>query len=426
MKFTRMIALSLTFLSLMGSAVGANSNSPSGLAVAEEAIAVTMPGWQKFPALEERFTDYAYSKNKTGGIRNFFLYSQPGMDYQSFALFVVVHGTFAQDSTEFYDEDNMKFHHVLRYAQAHAEQHNVPTGVLVFAWTGINDLADRVNGGSNLAYVLNSLNKVFTQDMGISNFEVHTLAHSHGCNLVNAASTKLDKLVIKHIVNLATPVREVVDREVLKPTNYEKLTQFYSTSDLVAAAGSVNFSLRGLAAMFSPVGSIRKFTEQFGRNTYNVRTQIDASDPGHSGIIAVIPYLHDINNIIDTNYAYHTDLDLNVDTQKALANDPVLISARKKVSYNDLIAQLKQKKIFSKLSTLPTAKQTLRTVKADIKNEQTFSAQQEQMFSNAYGFNMHDKGYVFTRFLGGAKAEIAANLPEWMKPSVPTWIKSWF
>lgn len=296
------------------------------------------------------------------GVRSHMVYVPQSCDSSKRAsVLVLVHGTFVPNASEYFSLSSALYKDVMNFAQVHAEKNQAPIELISFRWSGWNSSASRRNGALVLANILGNF---------YPTHEIITIAHSHGCNLVNHLSRILpEHMPIEHMIQLATPVREVTD-EQFKPVNFKRLTQFYSTSDLIAAVGSMVINLRN---PFMPLqaGSIRKFQLQRDRRIVNIRTQINGQEPGHSDIKQVVHYLPEILERINSIYHCNSDFDLDVNFNDP---DPVILAIRN-----------------TKLVTVPS--------NGLLDKELDYSEYQESLFALRYGGrDIHQKRNIL-RFI---------------------------
>lgn len=281
---------------------------------------------------------------------------------------ILVHGTFASNTPEYHDQNSPFYQGVLNFAVNHAEKTGQPIDVISFRWSGKNSSSDRIEAAKKLINLLK-----FYLD---NNYETITIAHSHGANLVNHASQLLpDNKQIDHIIHFAAPVRDTTDLQ-FKPMHFKRLTQFYSTSDLTAATGSVVIKW----SMITKKGSVRKFQPQDNKEIINIRTQINGKDPGHSEIKAIINYLPEILEIIKNHYPLSTDLHLDVNTNPHNSDFPVIISIRKATA--------------SLESNSPQDKEAF---KDELQRENKYSIAQKEIYRQRYNHRMDSQKNVYVR-----------------------------
>lgn len=288
-------------------------------------------------------------------------------------VIVVVHGTFVPEAEDYYSTQSYFYQNVCEFAQKEALKNGAPVDIISLQWSGKNNSADRLNASVVLADILNKF---------YSNHKIYTIAHSHGCNVVNGSSRFLhDNLFIKHAIHLACPVRDLSE-EKFNPKQFKKLTQFYSNGDSVAALGS----LTQYNWLFSS-GNCRKFEQQDGKIT-NVRVLLRGCDIGHSN--AKNDIIHYLPRILDelNNYSINKDLTLNIDRSHA---NPVLISVKNPIAINDR----------------HSAELTLQ--KAQLELELQYSESQTEIFKQTYNKDMNTKFNRFYRFLYGLYTEVAQS-----------------
>lgn len=325
------------------------------------------------------------------------------------AVIVVIHGTFAQESDAYRNYAHPEFQSILRFAQYYADKQGTPVEVVSFGWSGQNKSDDRVHAGNELAELLNN---------SYSNYDIISIAHSHGCNVANVASQHLDTHTpFNYMIQIATPVRDLIDSR-FQPKHFNKLLQFYSTSDLVAAVGSVD-----TRKVFNRPGSTRKYAQQQGRLIYNIRTQINAKDPGHSSIKSqggVISYLPEILHTLENNYFYNSDLDLNLSSVPAPV-DPVFLAIRKPTTVEralertgvyDFNSTLNTDKAQYRVELEPEVRSTLEhNPHEQLEHEINYSKAQEQRFEQFYNKSIHAKESLLNRIISGIALEVAPVIP---------------
>lgn len=321
--------------------------------------------------LKSNFKQLALSENKEIGIRNLSVYVPK--DYiknkKPLAVFII-HGTFAANSLEYYKPNEIFYENAARFAKELANKERVPVELIAFRWSGYNNSSARKDAGVFLTSIL---------DNYYSDYKIYTIAHSHGCNVVNYSSRILQKAKIDHAIHLSCPVRDAVEKD-FKPKNFLRLIQFYSNSDIVATLGA--FTTKAILSL-----SPRKFKVQKNKNVeiYNVRTLLDGSDPGHSNSKDYIVYhLKNIINIIDNNYEFNNDLVMDIKTN-FMRKPNIIIAIRNPI---DL-------KIYSEYSGIQKA----------IKEEENYSNQQKELFKDFYKKDINIKYNVFYRFLSGLYQE---------------------
>jgi len=294
-------------------------------------------------------------------------------------VLVLVHGTFSQEAEDYFSKDLSFYKHVLNFASTMAKEKHTYIELISFRWIGENNSAARKNGAIKLAALLTNM---------YAHYEKITIAHSHGCNVVNAASKALPNGInIEKIIHIAAPVRDVTELE-FKPENFNILIQFYSTSDAVAAFGALTGGLQDISAG----GSIRKYGAQAGKRVINVRTTVDSLEPGHANIKLIILYLNKILDVISDKYKFNSDLDLDI-CRDSTVKSTVLVSIRR---YQN--AQ-------NNHELVGAAGMTKEAIAKQIADEYTFSEGQKAIFKTRYGKTMGEKAGLFQRLFNGVGQE---------------------
>lgn len=237
-------------------------------------------------------------------------------------LVVLIHGTFASEAAEYHADGTTTFDAVKSFAQTLAEVKGTTARVVSYKWSGENKHKARVGAGQCLAEILNKYAR---------GFQVITVAHSHGGNVVNVATNYLHKTKIDTVVHIATPVIENTNEDYRPNTkNFNLLLDLYTTGDIIQFIGSIDGS-RGMAHMVSTVGSSRKFKVEKDKTKgriVNIHTQIEGEDIDHSSIKEILPTLTTILAKLGA-YTVHNDLDMNIDLSPELdLNSKVLLAIR--------------------------------------------------------------------------------------------------
>lgn len=286
-------------------------------------------------------------------------------------VIVVLHGTFVPEAPDYYDPTSIFYSNVLRFGKQMADKEMIPVEVISFKWSGHNNTPARQNAAVILASLLNEF---------YSDYKVFTIAHSHGCNVVNNATRLLSaNLFVDHAIHLACPVRDKTE-DKFKPLQFKKLTQFYSNSDLVAAIGAITTD--DLTSL-----SCRKFELQDLKKIKNLRVMLNGTDPGHSNSRNYIIFnLLEILNIVDNKYILNNDLIINLETD-IISSNPVLIAVRNYVKPESLSNDSKN-------------------VKEQLKKEIDFSESQKDIFKSIYHKDMSLKYNQIYRLLNGVYQEL--------------------
>lgn len=334
------------------------------------------PDWLEPKDLNSFYGKYAYDATKEAGIRVSYLYTPAQVASAAKRIvLIVVHGTGLSlwglqtggaQTPDYFNIETQSFKEILDFATQYADRKKAPIEVISFQWTGDNNAQKR----DTAAGILGEL--VRERYVG---YDIVTLSHSHGGNVVNALSQSLGFNPITLMLQLATPVREENegDLEQYAPNHFKTLMQFWSPNDPVVPFGS--FST--LKDLVSGKGSIRKFTFRARGFVYNIRIQIDGIFPGHSFIADVTPYLNTIVNMILNHYQYHHDLDLNIDTK----NNRIMISIRHTLEESEFYKKFLEPRIQQDPNLATYVDKT---------EELAFSKQQEDLYRATYNKDMHE------------------------------------
>ncbi len=245
-----------------------------------------------------------------------------GLDNGKIVL-ISVHGTFATPNAFGLDDSRLTTQQILRLAQTLALAHKKPVELLIFKWSGALKQEDRINAGETLA---GWLQPRMLHDKDIS--EIWTIAHSHGCNVVNNMADRLKELApnrpIDVGIQIASPKLDkplfnpdnITEDDMFKQYNFDNLYHFYSTGDNIQVGGSLEESpYRGLFSLsyYSDRKLPMPILTDNDRRVYNIRIQDGNFEPDH--ILIKMPVLANITNllfIIDTEYSGFWDLDAAV------------------------------------------------------------------------------------------------------------------
>lgn len=307
-------------------------------------------------------------------IRKKFTYNPPHIDSSQPITWLVLHGTFGQETVDYFDDGDVKrqnFRHIKRAASAYATRKAKNLELLSFKWAskwrskfygGLSD-TDRVKG----AKVLHNFLKYMKYD---ENNELVILSHSHGCNLVNALTHLIKpERPIELLIHFACPRRKQKE-DHYQPTNYKKLIYFFSDGDIITVLGRVpeveiggtlknvtkalalptHHNLDQEAASVKDIRSyFKEMTNEFkpslckdnrqkvrNLNALGLHTRINGTDPGHSPIVDAVKHLTTIMETLSKNYPEHvnTIFDLEIDDTK---KPPMIIAVKKE--YEAMVAQ---------------------------------------------------------------------------------------
>jgi hypothetical protein len=334
----------------------------------------------KWSSLQDKF-------QQNNQIRSAYVFTPEEINVQAKPIVLfVIHGTWSEHAKSFKDIAAEWYQYVLRYAQGLAETKKTSIEVISYGWTGSNSTAERLKAAKSLALIISQIYK---------NYNIITVGHSHGCNVAIAASNLLEEQKIDLMINMAAPVRDFTNQEFI-PKGVAKLVSFYSTSDMMQAAGALN-----LASLWESEGSVRKFQSKEGMSVYNIRTQINGEDPTHAGssdgIRVVVHYLSDIMGKLN-NFKYNNDLDMNI-RSNAIEKDPILIAVRKYLTVDKMVMD-------PFLIKDTDTKDKLWQCMQQVKKEVNYSQQEEKRFEDIYERSIHYKASLAYRGVMGSAKEI--------------------
>ncbi len=286
-------------------------------------------------------------------------------------VLAVVHGTFAAEADEFYSINSSSpfYAYSCEFAKKLAQENQTSVEIISLQWSGKNCSKDRQDGAAMLAQVFNNF---------YAQHNIYTIAHSHGCNVVNSASRLLpDNISIKHAIHLACPVRDQSENNFM-PKRFDKLTQFYSEGDTIAALGSLT-----QWNMFS-AGTYRKFAQQNGKIT-NVRVLLNGRNIGHSNAKNdIVKNLANILDEIDNNYIINRDLIMNINRENE--KEPILIAVKNPLNNIDQLAN----KEHLEESEIAFANDIL-------KSELEYSKAKKDKFKETYKKEMNYNSFLFAK-----------------------------
>lgn len=249
--------------------------------------------------ISEMFGEYAANISNSLGVREMHYFTNNETDKNvKPLLFVLLHGTFSQNSTDYYMPGSVTFESTKRYAKSLASRLKAATCLISFQWSGLNKHGSRVEAGKALANIL---------DTHFADFQIVTIAHSHGGNVVNVASNSIKRASLDTMIHLATPVLENSNK-IYKPKNFRTLWNFYTTGDIVQFLGSIDTS-----DIFSRKGSSRKIKHKKQGRVINIRVQINGYDTNHCAIKSILSDIDTVGTKL-LLYKLHNDFDMNVDS----------------------------------------------------------------------------------------------------------------
>lgn len=343
--------------------------------------------------IKEEFKDLTFEKDKNGyGVRAKYVFIPTNLDWKKISLLrplVIfnIHGTWAYDSPTHYDPHSTYFGSILEFARQQAEIRKLPVQVISFRWAQktkknsglLKKMAQTIS--HNTSYIRKEGGVVLaTLFLYYSNYEKITIAHSHGCNVVNYASKLLgNKTYLDHIINIASPIRDTTEPD-FAPENFIRLTNFYSNGDWIATLGAINDS--DLPHWLTAIGSIHKYSGNEFQKITNVRVQLDGKEPGHKEIKNLVGMLTQI--LEELNYfQINNDLDLNID--KSSSPNGLQVSIR----------HLNQVTVENAISSRYLPEQLKKELINSYRQELNRSELNEKMFIKKYGRSIHNKvGFI--------------------------------
>lgn len=300
------------------------------------------------------------------------------------AVLFVLHGTFASDSPDFWNEKHPTMKHIKKLAQSLSED----VEIVSFKWGGANTERDRVTGGKQLADIIDSL----YNDLETYPF-LAALAHSHGGNVINIATHHLQQRSFDLLLYVFTPVRTDRAFYTANPDRFALLYNFYSTGDQVQYLGHVSLGkqylsrIKNIMKQHGVSGKAFKLLLKGGRKLriesaqriVNARVQYNGKAPAHIQKGPFIGFIPQIRDRLEEEYLVHNDLDVDVETA-LVGSDAVFISIRHPLSQKAL------KKIADGDAELYTA------LELQAEKERAVSKQEEARYAAYYHKDMHDKG----------------------------------
>jgi hypothetical protein len=274
-------------------------------------------------AITGAYGDLAWKSGGLLGVRRTLLYTPDVVEEnkQPIAV-VVVHGTFAADSEDYYQNARYFFPDIQEYGRQLAVKEKVPVKVIFYRWSGYENHLYRCEAGKHLAQVINKH----------ADHKIITVAHSHGGNVVNYASNYITNS-IDLMIHFAVPV--VHENDVYKPNNFKMLCSFYSTSDLIQLLGATDAhrGWQGARKMWQiPLFTFRGYSVNnvgpAAGKVINIRTQINGCDADHTDIKYCMPAVSKVLDTISEKYPLHDDLCLNVDFRQQNPEHQVLLAIR--------------------------------------------------------------------------------------------------
>lgn len=191
---------------------------PQGLDLFDLAFLEKQEKAQPIHTLCQKFSFYDFSKDVIDTcfkpiecddfkIRKFFRRCSENTHNRT--LFIVIHGSFAQENPAFFDPINESFAGLLLSIAKMATYSDEPADILSLQWSGKNDDDARIHTGIRLGHMVNMLAASTNKDGSSYYKNIYFITHSHGGNVALVAAnfyvhqwfkTKLFALLV------ATPV----------------------------------------------------------------------------------------------------------------------------------------------------------------------------------------------------------------------------
>lgn len=303
--------------------------------------------WQEltYKELIQQYQGLAWRPGKECGIRHVLKFTPEQYENKPIAL-IIVHGTYAADSTEYLDANERFFTSLKKCAEKLAQMQKAPMWLIVYRWSGINSHEARREAGNNLAKILQLFN----------GFSLFTVGHSQGGNVINIASNQVDA-PIELMMHFAVPV--MLRGEDYKPNNFMLLCNFYSAHDLLQLIGAHDiataFKQSFFTRSFGHLSSIRAYgCEHVGKcagRVVNIGTRFHGAHADHINIKLAITAMPSIINDLSQRYRIHNNFELNLDTRHKDA--PFLFIAKPtvtaKVPEDEADYSTQQKNLYKKL-----------------------------------------------------------------------------
>ena len=307
-------------------------------------------------------------------------------------VFALVHGTWANNHPDFFDEASLYYRGVKKLAQDLAFHLKAPIELVSYAWSGGNTFIDRYHAGKRLASLLNDYYGPLN-----SYRMAYAYAHSHGCNVINIASQEL-VFGLDTLYYVASPVIEASE-SLYRPDNFRSLYNMYSDEDIVQWAGAINrkSSKQSVAGFLA---GARVYEAQQGRDVFNIRLRFDGKVPGHVKIKKVAPQVLRLIKVVREGYHHHTSLVANLFLSEH-GRDP-------------LVAIHEQISLEKALETVALEKRTSQRVAQRLARELACSHHNERWYNKIYrGRSIH---YVSKWYKQVARnwREIKEVFYEWM------------
>ncbi|MHB1803295.1 MAG: hypothetical protein ACYCU5_16875 [Actinomycetes bacterium] len=293
---------------------------------------------------------------------------------QDLIVFITVHGGWQKDFEIFHKDIDQKdkklkgqvYNHIKKLAAFYATKKEKNLELLSLRWTGGSYDGDRTDAGI-------FLKNLICDTLEYRKSELVFLGHSHGCNVINDFTNRIEKPIDMYLIYFGCP--RIADSKY-QPKHYKVLLYFHSDSDCFTVAGrnhektleylgklkfagtviggAVGFCFGGLPeAILGSIsglatgGSIAMITLNYrikGDNhfpevddaiTVGFRTKLNAWNASHGGLLQVIKFLPKILDKLMDNYRltylksanFHLNIDTKCDSSK---EDPINLVIFKK------------------------------------------------------------------------------------------------
>ncbi len=301
--------------------------------------------------------------------------------------FFVLHGTWARQAREFFGRDNKNFALIKRCAAQLAHRLDRSIELVSFRWSGNESFDDRYRAGKLFARLCSLYYGPANSYAGMYGW-----AHSHGCNIMNIASHfvpfKMDTLFY-----LASPIVEHSEG-FYRPRNIKALYNFYSLSDMVQYAGSIN--KRSLSTILASSPSIRRYEQTEEARVVNLSVLINGKTPGHASIKNISPDLWTLVDAVESDFPYYHSFDVNFSYDKKNVDISVMIREEREID-----------SLLEQILTDSNSKRALEELV--IQREQ--SRLNKDGFKSRYGHPVSDAGSLYEFFLS-ALNDLIAFVPD--------------
>ncbi|CDK30825.1 hypothetical protein [Candidatus Babela massiliensis] len=349
-------------------------------------------------------------------------------DRQALIVFIAVHGTWQQNSEIFHkdiDKNDKKlkglvYNHIKKLAAFYATSKEKNLELLSLRWNGELGEGGRTDAG-------HFLKELICETPGYRNSELVFLGHSHGCNIINEFTNRIEKPIDIYLIYFGCPRRT---ESKYQPKHYKVLLYFHSDSDFFTVAGRDHMkalkwlALPGLGGIATgalsgfylggPAGAVGggvvglatggtiamvQFNERMGGDnhfsevddaiTVGFRTKFNAWNASHGGLLQAIQFLPKIlDKLVDNyrlNYIESANFHLNVDTQcDSSKEDPVTLVIFKKLKCNENIPPAKTDIISLKTPELEYERDPLILKRDQKRTEDSCSEKDHEAYKKKY------------------------------------------